>query len=172
MPDYRRNRVPGGTYFFTVNLLDRRSDLLVKRIDILRDAVRRTRTRAPFHIDAWAVLPDHMPRSHALSVDIAPRRRRFPRAVARNQNRLCEMFACPRVTITGDDQSRRTGHLAAPVLGAHDTRRSGLCSSHGLYAFQSCETRSRGAPGRLAIFIVSSVRRCWPVPSGVDRLER
>jgi len=65
MPDYRRNRVPGGTYFFTVNLLDRRSDLLVKRIDILRDAVRRTRTRAPFHIDAWAVLPDYMPRLHA-----------------------------------------------------------------------------------------------------------
>jgi hypothetical protein len=41
MPDYRRNGVPGGTYFFTVNLLDRRSDLLVKQIDILRDAVRR-----------------------------------------------------------------------------------------------------------------------------------
>jgi REP-associated tyrosine transposase len=60
MPDYRRNRVPGGTYFFTVNLLDRRSDLLVKQIDILRDPVRRARARAPFHIDAWAVLPDHM----------------------------------------------------------------------------------------------------------------
>jgi putative transposase len=60
MPDYRRNRVPGGTYFFTVNLLDRRSDLLVKQIDILRDAVRRARIRAPFHIDAWVVLPDHM----------------------------------------------------------------------------------------------------------------
>jgi hypothetical protein len=27
MPDYRRNRVPGGAFFFTVNLLDRRSDL-------------------------------------------------------------------------------------------------------------------------------------------------
>ena len=25
MPDYRRNRVPGGTFFFPVNLLDRRS---------------------------------------------------------------------------------------------------------------------------------------------------
>lgn len=25
MPDYRRKRVPGGTYFFTVNLLDRRT---------------------------------------------------------------------------------------------------------------------------------------------------
>src|SRR5205823_10372650 len=60
MPDYRRNRVPGGTFFFTVNLLDRRSDLLVRHIDALRDAVRRVRTRAPFRFDAWLVLPAHM----------------------------------------------------------------------------------------------------------------
>ena len=60
MPDYRRNRVPGGTFFFTVNLLDRRSNLLVANIDARRDAVRRVRARAPFHIDAWVVLPDHM----------------------------------------------------------------------------------------------------------------
>jgi putative transposase len=60
MPDYRRNRVPGGTFFFTVNLFDRRSNLLVARIDALRAAVRQVRTRAPFHIDAWVVLPDHM----------------------------------------------------------------------------------------------------------------
>jgi putative transposase len=60
MPDYRRNRVPGGTYFFTVNLLDRGSRLLVTHIDALRGAVRRVRARAPFQIDAWVVLPDHM----------------------------------------------------------------------------------------------------------------
>ncbi len=60
MPDYRRNRAPGGTLFFTVNLLDRRSDLLVTHIDALRDAVRRVRARAPFRADAWVVLPDHM----------------------------------------------------------------------------------------------------------------
>ena len=30
MTDYRQNRVPGGTYFFTVNLADRRGDLLVR----------------------------------------------------------------------------------------------------------------------------------------------
>jgi len=60
MPDYRRNRVAGGTYFFTVNLLDRRSDLLVARIDALRGAVRGVRARRPFHIDAWVVLPDHL----------------------------------------------------------------------------------------------------------------
>ena len=58
MPDYRRNRVPGGTFFFTVNLFDRRSNLLVARTDALRDAVRQVRARAPFHIDAWVVLPD------------------------------------------------------------------------------------------------------------------
>jgi REP element-mobilizing transposase RayT len=60
MPDYRRNRVPGGTFFFTVNLFDRRSNLLVARIDALRDAVRQVRARAPFNINAWDVLPDHM----------------------------------------------------------------------------------------------------------------
>lgn len=60
MPDYRRNRVPGGIYFFTVNLLERSNTLLVSRVDALRDAVRKVRTARPFHIDAWVVLPDHM----------------------------------------------------------------------------------------------------------------
>lgn len=60
MPDYRRYRVPGGTYFFTVNLLERRLDTLVRQVDALREAVRVTRRERPFHIDAWVVLPDHM----------------------------------------------------------------------------------------------------------------
>jgi hypothetical protein len=42
MPDYRRNRVPGGTFFSTVNLSDRRS----RRIDIVRDTLRRVRLPA------------------------------------------------------------------------------------------------------------------------------
>lgn len=60
MPDYRRNRVSGGTYFFTVNLLERRNSMLVDRIDAFREAVRVVHARRPFHIDAWVVLPDHM----------------------------------------------------------------------------------------------------------------
>ncbi len=59
MPDYRRRFVPGGTYFFTVNLRDRRSDQLITAIRALRAAVRTTRVRHPFRIDAWVVLPDH-----------------------------------------------------------------------------------------------------------------
>jgi putative transposase len=60
MSDYRRYRVPGGTYFFTVNLLERRLDTLVRHVDALREAVRATKRERPFHIDSWVVLPDHM----------------------------------------------------------------------------------------------------------------
>ena len=59
MRTYRRNHLPGGTFFFTVNLHDRASNLLVKHIDILRAAVRATRQKLSFHINAWVVLPDH-----------------------------------------------------------------------------------------------------------------
>jgi putative transposase len=57
---YRRNRVKGGTYFFTVTLRDRHSSLLIDRIDFLRDALRQTLKEKPFQIDAWVVLPEHI----------------------------------------------------------------------------------------------------------------
>jgi len=60
MTDFRRNRVRGGTYFFTVNLYDRRSEILTRNIGVLREAVRKVRAKAPFYIDAWVVLPDHL----------------------------------------------------------------------------------------------------------------
>jgi putative transposase len=60
MPNYRRVFVPGGCYFFTVNLLERKRTLLTDHIDLLRDCVRTVRRLYPFHIDAWVVLPDHM----------------------------------------------------------------------------------------------------------------
>ena len=43
MRNYRRNHVPGATYFFTVNGLDRQSALLVTHIDLRRAAVRAVR---------------------------------------------------------------------------------------------------------------------------------
>ena len=60
MPNYRRNLVPGGTYFFTATLLDRDTGALIIHIDSLRAAVRAVRTRHPFDIVAWVVLPDHL----------------------------------------------------------------------------------------------------------------
>lgn len=95
MPDYRRVRVPGGTYFFTVNLLERYpNDLLVRHIDVLRESVRRVRCRYPFHIDACVVLPDHL---HAIwtlpegDADYADRwrtiKQHFSRAMASTEYR-------------------------------------------------------------------------------------
>jgi len=60
MPNYRRAWVPGGTYFFTVTLVDRHADLLVREIDLLRRMIAQCKCHHPFQIDAWVVLPEHM----------------------------------------------------------------------------------------------------------------
>jgi putative transposase len=60
MTSYRRNFIPGGTYFFTVNLASRRSRLLTEHIDSLRNAFRYVKARHPFTVDATVVLPDHL----------------------------------------------------------------------------------------------------------------
>ena len=61
MPEYRRIKVAGGTYFFTVNSYNRRplltSDIVRQG---LREAIIKTRKTLPFKIDAWVLLPDHL----------------------------------------------------------------------------------------------------------------
>ena len=63
MTDYRRNRVPGGTFFFTVRLRDRDGTLLTDHFSAFGEAMRQARAKRPFHVDAWVVLPDH---AHAI----------------------------------------------------------------------------------------------------------
>lgn len=60
MPRYVRAFAPGGTFFFTVALLERDRKLLAERIDDLRLAFREVRRERPFTIDAIVVLPDHL----------------------------------------------------------------------------------------------------------------
>ncbi|MEN8895885.1 MAG: transposase [Yoonia sp.] len=57
MTQYRRRFVPGGTYFFTVCLADTQSDLLVERVDLLRNAVRICQKRRPLEINDAVILP-------------------------------------------------------------------------------------------------------------------
>jgi putative transposase len=57
---YRRSRVPGASYFFTLALRHRRTDLLVRHIDLLRKAFVSARAKSPFSIDAIVVLPEHL----------------------------------------------------------------------------------------------------------------
>jgi putative transposase len=61
---YRRNLVPGGTYFYTVTLAERGSDRLVRHVGLLREAFRVARRERPFRIHAIVVLPNHV---HAVS---------------------------------------------------------------------------------------------------------
>ena len=60
MSRYRRLYVPGGTYFFTVNLADRSSTALVDEIDLLRSVYASVTREHPVHCDAMVVLPDHI----------------------------------------------------------------------------------------------------------------
>ena len=60
MTRYRRANVEGGTFFFTVTLADRSSDLLTRHIDRLRRAYRTVQERAPFETIAICILPDHL----------------------------------------------------------------------------------------------------------------
>ncbi len=57
---YRRAQVNEGTYFFTVNLAERRRFLLVEYIDVLRKVVGMVKERHPFIIDAMVILPEHL----------------------------------------------------------------------------------------------------------------
>ena len=69
MTEYLRAWLPGATWFFTVDLAERRGNrLLVERIDVLRTAVRSVRVRHPFHLEAVVILPDHLP-SSCINID-------------------------------------------------------------------------------------------------------
>jgi REP element-mobilizing transposase RayT len=116
MPNYRRAFVPGGCWFFTVNLLERRQTLLVSHIHALRDATERTRKRYPFVIDAVVVLPDHI---HAVwtlppkDADFSVRWRLIKVAVRSSAAEARTPQRCTQGT-------QRTRHLAAAILGASD----------------------------------------------------
>jgi len=96
MPNYRRAWVLGGCWFFTVNLLDRRSSALTDSIDALREATRWTLQRYPFHIDAFVVLPEHIHAVWSLpegDADFSTRWRmiksRFARSTPKQEPRSC-----------------------------------------------------------------------------------
>lgn len=88
MVRYRRNFVPGGTYFFTVTLTDRTSSALVDHADVLRASFRIARRERPFTIDAIVILPDHLHAIWTLPPDDADFSGRWRRIKAHFTHRL------------------------------------------------------------------------------------
>jgi len=61
MTDYRRTKISGACYFFTVNCnLRLNNNILIENIDSLRYSFRKTKHRHPFQIDAIVILPEHI----------------------------------------------------------------------------------------------------------------
>jgi putative transposase len=60
MPYYRRAKLKGGAFFFTVALADRSGDLLIRHVDRLRRMYRSVQARHPFETIAICILPDHI----------------------------------------------------------------------------------------------------------------
>jgi putative transposase len=63
MPQYRRAKLEGSVFFFTVVLAERPSDLLLNEIERFRRIYRVVEQQRPFETIAICVLPDHL---HAL----------------------------------------------------------------------------------------------------------
>jgi len=57
---YRRAYILGGTYFFTVNLLNRKTSLLTDHINHLRKAINTVKKQRPFKLDAMVIMPEHL----------------------------------------------------------------------------------------------------------------
>lgn len=58
---YRRIKIEGGTYFFTLSTYNRRPFLCSpENVELLRQAFRYTIQRHPMEIDAFVLLPDHL----------------------------------------------------------------------------------------------------------------
>lgn len=60
MSNYRRAKLAGGTFFFTVTLADRSSNLLLKEIERLHRIYALAQKRVPFETVAICILPDHL----------------------------------------------------------------------------------------------------------------
>ena len=61
MPNYRRNYVPGGTYFFTLVTFHRRKYFdTPNKLELLHGKIRQVQRYKPFDLLAYCLLPDHM----------------------------------------------------------------------------------------------------------------
>ncbi len=60
MRSYIRDKSKGGTYFLTMTLLNRKSQLLTNHIDEFRQAYRLTKQNHDFELHALVLLPDHV----------------------------------------------------------------------------------------------------------------
>jgi REP element-mobilizing transposase RayT len=115
MVHYRRNFIPGGTFFFTVTLDDRRSSALIDHVALLRAAFRKARSERPFVTDAIVILPDLL---HAI-LTLPPGDSDFSDRWRRIKKLHAKRHCFGRCNFAGS--SWRIFSLAEALLGTHHT---------------------------------------------------
>jgi len=118
MPNYIRAFVPGGTFFFIVNLLERRRHLLTDYIDDLRIVFTDASRRRPSTIDAILVLSDHLHAMWTLPSEDSDFSIRWHDIKARFLGTDSETRGAFKASRT----ERGMGDLATALLGAQDSR--------------------------------------------------
>ena len=117
MPNYIRAFAPGGTFFFTVALLERRQRLLTEHIDELRSVFSAAKQRRPFTIQAIVILPDHLHCIWTLPVGDSDFSTRWHDIKSRFAAKIPKGERCSiRRRNKGGER-----HLATPFLGAPDS---------------------------------------------------
>ena len=118
MTNYRRADVAGASYFFTVNLVERHANnLLVEKVDLLRQVFRKVKAEHPFHIDAIVILPEHLHCIWTLPPGDADYKTRWTLLKAG----FFTANTCGGAPIGKSVRSGGTGDLATPLLGTPDT---------------------------------------------------
>lgn len=150
MPEYRRNFVPGGTYFFTLVTFNRRPLFSNKtNCQLLVDIWKDVESRRPFESVAACILPDHI---HAIwtlpdgDIDYPIRWKEIKRLFTQEYHRQVhtgltrtlsqqiqgEAIVSPSVLLRGASR-------AQTVLGTHDSKSRGYERAHRLCPYQPVE---------------------------------
>jgi REP element-mobilizing transposase RayT len=149
MPTYRRWRVAGGTYFFTLTTAGRRKILTTDRTRLLlRSAINRQRAKRPFQVIAFVLLPDHLHTVWQLPAgddDYSTRWSGIKEDFTRH-------FLQTGVAEAWTSASRR---LAAPFLGTYLPGRGRPQTLRGLHPLEPLQTSAGDADPRLPVVLVS-----------------
>ena len=115
MPDYRRYFTPGSMCFFTVNLKNRKSRLLVDRVEDLRIAWRKAGEERPFQTITVCILPDHL---HCV-LKLPDGDADFP--IRWMLIKTLFTRAIPKISAPSEGARPRERGVVTSLLGSHDT---------------------------------------------------
>ncbi len=152
MSTYRRMRVPGHSYFFTVCVEERGSDVLIEHVETLRRAWAATLAEHPFRCDAAVVLPDHL---HAVwtlppgDSDFSVRWRKIKARFTRWSGRFS--------TISPSKQRKREAGLWQRRFWEHAIRDSDDFAAHVAYCWTN--PVKHGLAARPEDWLLSSLHR-------------